>query len=103
MSLLDNAVKYTPEAGQIDVTLTQLDPGVAEIAVRDRGPGIPAARRARIFERYYQAHGNGYRSGMGLGLYISWKIVDLHGGHITAEFPPGGGTRVVVRLPSGQS
>jgi two-component system, NarL family, sensor kinase len=52
-----------------------------------------------IFERFYQAHGNGYKSGLGLGLYVSRQIVQLHGGEITAEFPSDGGSRFVVGLP----
>ncbi|MBV9328598.1 MAG: MEDS domain-containing protein [Chloroflexi bacterium] len=100
-NLLDNAVKYSPEGGQIDVTLRKLDDCLAEIAVRDRGLGIPVEKREGIFDAYYQAHGAAYRSGMGLGLYISRQIVELHGGQITAEFPLDGGTRLVVRLPTG--
>jgi signal transduction histidine kinase len=67
--------------------------------VRDHGLGIAAGKRKHIFERFYQAHAAGYRSGLGLGLYISRQIVELHGGRIRAEFPRGGGTRFVVRLP----
>jgi signal transduction histidine kinase len=69
------------------------------VSVRDHGLGIPIDKRARIFERFFQAHENGYRGGMGLGLYVCRHIVELHGGHIHAEFPDDGGTRVVVRLP----
>jgi excisionase family DNA binding protein len=99
-NLLDNAVKYSPDGGGIDVRLAPcVDDRVVELAVRDRGLGIPADRRDQIFERFYQAHGNGYRSGMGLGLHISREIVELHGGEIRAEFPADGGTRFVVRLP----
>jgi len=53
-----------------------------------------------VFERFFQAHAEGYQSGMGLGLYIGRQIVELHGGTIAAEFPPDGGTRFVVRLPA---
>jgi signal transduction histidine kinase len=60
---------------------------------------IPGDKRARIFERFYQAHDTTYRSGMGLGLYVSRQIVELHGGEICAEFPADGGTRMTVRLP----
>ena len=56
-------------------------------------------RGAVEFERFYQAHGDGHKSGMGLGLYISRQIVELHGGRISAEFPVDGGTRFVVSLP----
>jgi signal transduction histidine kinase len=52
-----------------------------------------------LFDRFYQAHGEGHFGGLGLGLYISRQIVELHGGQIRAEFPPDGGTRFVVRLP----
>ena len=69
------------------------------MTVRDRGVGIPPERRAHVFDRYYRAHGDEQASGMGLGLYISREIVEIHGGQIGAEFPPDGGSRFVVRLP----
>ncbi|MGI9148564.1 MAG: ATP-binding protein [Chloroflexota bacterium] len=99
-NLLDNAVKYSPDGGQIDVCLSRCADGAVEVAVRDHGLGIPAEKRTQIFERFYQAHGNGFRSGMGLGLHISREIVELHGGAIRAEFPDDVGTRFVVRLPA---
>jgi excisionase family DNA binding protein len=99
VNLLDNAVKYSPEGGTIEVSLTRQRSSI-EVAVRDHGLGIAASRRAQIFERFYQAHAAGYRSGLGLGLYISRQIVEQHGGQIRAEFPRGGGTRFVVRLPA---
>jgi signal transduction histidine kinase len=97
-NLLDNAVKYSPDGGSVDVQVAKRR-GFMELAIRDHGLGIPANRRRQIFERFYQAHSSGYRSGLGLGLYISRQIVELHGGSIRAEFPRGGGTRFVVRLP----
>jgi len=69
------------------------------IVVRDRGIGIPPEKRGEIFGRFYQAHAEDHRSGLGLGLYISGQIVALHDGQIVAEFPPDGGTRFVVALP----
>jgi signal transduction histidine kinase len=69
--------------------------------VADRGIGIQPERRQHIFERFYQAHDGDHVSGMGLGLYISRQIVELHGGSIRPEFPPDGGTRFVVELPTG--
>jgi PAS domain S-box-containing protein len=99
-NLLDNAVKYSPAGAEIDVSLRALPEGGAELAVRDFGLGIPAEKRGQIFERFYQAHGGGHRSGLGLGLYISHQIVTLHGGEIRAEFPADGGTRFLVRLPA---
>jgi PAS domain S-box-containing protein len=101
-NLLDNAIKYSPHGGQIEVVVSQMAAEALEISVRDHGPGIPPEKRARIFERFYQAHGDGHKSGMGLGLHVSREIVELHGGEIFAEFPPDGGSRFVVRLPRAQ-
>jgi PAS domain S-box-containing protein/excisionase family DNA binding protein len=98
-NLLDNAIKYSPEGGAIEVGVSRSMHDALEIAIRDYGPGVPPEKRALIFERFFQAHGNGHKSGLGLGLYVCRKIVELHGGDITAEFPSDGGSRFVVRLP----
>jgi signal transduction histidine kinase len=98
-NLLDNAIKYSPQGGDIEVTLTEPRPGEVELSVRDHGLGIRPEKRPQIFERYYQAHGDGFRSGMGLGLYITREIVELHGGAIQAEFPEDGGSHFIVHLP----
>jgi excisionase family DNA binding protein len=100
-NLLDNAVKYSPDGGAVDVVLAERGASFFELSVRDHGLGIPRERRAHIFERFYQAHMGGHRSGLGLGLYISRQIVELHGGQIRVEFPPDGGTRFIVRMPLG--
>ena len=96
-NLVDNAVKFSP-GGRVEIAVS-LAGRRAEIAVRDRGPGIPPELRERVFERFYQARPEEGRRGLGLGLHVSRHIVQLHGGEITAEQPPGGGTRIVVRLP----
>jgi signal transduction histidine kinase len=99
-NLLDNAIKYGAEGGgPIEVVVSDAAEDALEISVRDHGLGIPPDKRAQIFERFYQAHGNRHKSGMGLGLHISRQIVELHGGELTAEFPADGGSRFVVRLP----
>lgn len=98
-NLLDNAIKYSPAGGPIEVALTRSAEDAVELSVRDHGLGIPSEKRDRIFERFYQAHRDRHRSGLGLGLFISREIVDLHGGEIRAEFPPDGGVCFVVRLP----
>ena len=98
-NLLDNAIKYSPDGGQVDVEVRGGGDGRARLAVRDRGIGIPPEKRDAIFQRFFQAHADEHRSGLGLGLYISRRIVALHDGDIAAEFPPDGGTRFVVRLP----
>ena len=98
-NLLDNALKYSPDGGHVEVVLSQPTPDSIELSVRDHGQGIAPDRRAHIFERFYQAHDDVGRKGMGLGLYVSREIIDLHGGQIRADFPEDGGTRFVVRLP----
>jgi signal transduction histidine kinase/predicted hydrocarbon binding protein len=99
-NLVDNAVKYSPKGGPIEIDVSK---GKAEVrvAVKDRGIGVPSEHRARIFDRFYQAHAEHRLGGMGLGLYISRQIVDLHGGRLEARYPAGGGTEVVVKVPVG--
>jgi PAS domain S-box-containing protein len=98
-NLLDNAIKFSPEGGRVTVELARLAPGRVRLAVTDQGIGIPEEYRANIFDRFFQAHSNNYMSGMGLGLYLTRQIIELHGGTITAEFPEEGGTRFVINLP----
>jgi signal transduction histidine kinase len=88
-NLLSNAIKCAAGA-------------TVRLAVRDRGLGIPEEHRAHLFDRFYQAHADHYRSGLGLGLYISREIVELHGGPLEAEFPADGGSRFIVTLPTGR-
>jgi excisionase family DNA binding protein len=99
-NLVDNAIKYGASEASIDVEVARPSADRIEIAVRDRGPGIPESMRPGIFERFFQAHPDGHKSGMGLGLYIGRQIVELHGGEIWAEFPTDGGTRFVISLPN---
>jgi PAS domain S-box-containing protein len=102
-NLIDNAIKYSPEGGQIDVVLSALaDSDEVQLTVRDHGVGVPVEHRAHIFDRFYQAHAGGpltSMAGMGLGLYISRQIVELHDGAIAAVFPEDGGAKFVVTLP----
>lgn len=102
-NLLDNAIKFSPQGGTIDVDveLARPEPGLVQLSVRDRGIGIAPEHRGEIFGRFFQAEaGESHTAGMGLGLYISRQIVELHGGRISAEFPDDGGTRFVVALPN---
>jgi PAS domain S-box-containing protein len=98
-NLIDNAIKYSPQGGRIDVEARLDHHEHVCLSVRDRGIGIPPEKRSDIFERFYQAHADDHRSGLGLGLFISRQIAELHGGSIHAEFPPDGGARFVVTLP----
>ena len=101
-NLLDNAVKHSPAGEPIEVDLSQPLPGTARLAVRDRGDGIPPAHRPHVFDRFYQQpDARGASAGLGLGLYVSREIVELHSGQIAVDCPPEGGTSFVVTLPTG--
>ena len=85
-NLLENAVKYSPDGGPIEVMAAGRG-GEIEVRVSDTGIGIPAEHRENVFERFYQADGDAGRrrfGGLGLGLYISRAIIDAHGGRIWA-------------------
>jgi two-component system, OmpR family, phosphate regulon sensor histidine kinase PhoR len=97
-NLLDNAFKFSPADSIVEMSLQHNHPGV-QICVRDHGPGIAIEARARIFDRFFQAGYDRPHAGLGLGLFLSRALVELHGGRITAEFPADGGTRFVVNLP----
>lgn len=101
LNLLSNAIRYCPEgAGRVEVGLDR-DGDSVHLSVRDNGPGVPESERERIFERFRQAHGaiRTPGGGAGLGLAISRRIVEQHGGEIWVEPAAGGGARFVVRLP----
>jgi signal transduction histidine kinase len=101
-NLIENAAKFSPQGGRIDVGVDVTD-GAVHITIRDYGLGIPVQHRERIFERFYQAHATSHRSGLGLGLYIVKQIVDLHHGQIRFESPNDGGTLFVIDLPQARS
>jgi PAS domain S-box-containing protein len=98
-NLVDNAIKYSPGGGPVEIELSTLDDKTICIAVTDNGIGIASEHRPHIFSRFFQAHTGRHFGGLGLGLYISRQIIELHGGTLEAEFPEGGGTRFVIRLP----
>jgi two-component system, OmpR family, sensor histidine kinase CiaH len=96
--LLDNAIRHSPRDGRVAVGLRASGAGI-ELAVEDRGPGIPAEELERVFDRYYRAR-TATAGGVGLGLAIARWITEGHGGSITAQNGDGGGARFVVRLPA---
>ena len=100
-NLLDNAVKFSPEEGEITVELTRPGLNLAQVAVRDHGIGVAPDERELIFNRFYQVESSERTTGLGLGLYISREIVERHGGRIWVESPPDGGSRFVLELPVG--
>ena len=99
-NLITNALKFTPEGGQVEVRLAA-DGGEAVLSVTDTGIGIPAADRERIFERFYRTEAATRRviPGSGLGLTISRAIVDAHRGTITVRSDGTHGSTFTVRLP----
>jgi signal transduction histidine kinase len=99
MNLLDNAIKFSPADGVIEVDVGAVDDQRVSLSVRDHGVGISPEERAHVFDRFYQARGT-WSLGLGLGLYICYQIVELHGGRIEVEGPEDGGTRFVVTLPA---
>jgi len=98
-NLLANAVKYTPRGGQIDVLVTS-ERGRAVVRVKDSGEGIAPAFLPHVFEPFRQGASGTVRSGLGLGLAIVRRLVDLHGGRIAAESGGvGRGSLFTVSLP----
>ena len=85
----------------MEVEVAVVDGDMIRITVRDYGMGVPADRRSRLFERYFQAHEQHDNRGVGLGLYICRHFVELHGGTIAVDVPPDAGSRFVVLLPRG--
>lgn len=99
-NLLNNAAKYTPQGGEIAVTV-RLDAGMAVVCVKDNGEGIPAAMLGRIFNMFTQVNtGNRAQGGLGIGLTLARTLVHLHGGSIEARSEGAGcGCEFLVRLP----
>ena len=99
-NLLSNAVKFTPAGGEIDVSATRAN-GEVRVSVADTGPGIAPEDRVRIFEEFQQSEtGVGLREGTGLGLALSKRFVELHGGRIWLESELGRGSTFTFALPT---
>jgi two-component system, OmpR family, sensor histidine kinase QseC len=97
-NLLDNAVRYTPPGGEVEVSVRPAEGGVS-LTVVDNGPGIPEAERGQVFERFHRVLGSG-EAGSGLGLSIVRRIADLHRAGVSLEAGLGGrGLRVEVSFP----
>ena len=107
-NLADNAVRYTPAEGRVQLSLSRepasdgRSEGVVTLRVLDSGPGIPVEERERVFDRFYRGLGTG-QSGSGLGLAIVKRIADLHHADVRLEEGlEGRGVGVVVRFPPAQ-
>ncbi|MBP1908352.1 ATP-binding protein [Methanolobus bombayensis] len=99
--LIDNAIKFSPENGEVTVMAEEEDHGV-HIVVKDSGIGIPDDKLENIFDIFYQVDGSSTRryGGNGLGLHIAKKVVDAHNGRIWIESTKGKGTDVHISLPA---
>jgi two-component system, OmpR family, sensor histidine kinase MprB len=93
VNLLDNAIKWSPPSGVIEVLV-----GGGRLEVRDHGPGIAAEDMPRVFDRFYRARSARARPGSGLGLAIVRQFAETHGGTVRAENDPGGGARLILKL-----
>jgi PAS domain S-box-containing protein len=99
-NLLNNAARYTPNGGRIEVSL-RCDAGTAELSVRDNGRGIPPQQLTDIFNIFVQGEEGGDKGGLGLGLSLVQQLVALHHGEVSAFSTgvPGEGSEFIVRLP----
>ncbi len=100
LNLVENAVKYTPPGGKVELSLARVD-GHAELRVEDTGPGIDPAHAERIFQPFVRLDSARTREdgGAGLGLAIARSIVTSHGGTLSVQTAPGAGSRFTIRLP----
>jgi signal transduction histidine kinase len=96
-NLLDNALKFTPRGGSVEVGAEAVDEGV-RFWVQDDGPGIDPVDQPHIFKRFYRGQGSRV-GGSGLGLAIVQSVVQAHGGRVWVESEPGAGSRFVMELP----
>ncbi|MET9070903.1 HAMP domain-containing sensor histidine kinase [Streptomyces sp. NPDC004232] len=94
VNILDNAVKFSPEGGTVEVRLAD-----GELTVRDHGPGIPADELPHVFDRFWRSPGARALPGSGLGLSIVARTVQQAGGQVILAHAEGGGTVATVRLP----
>ena len=98
-NLIENAVKYSPEGGEVRVSAAASN-GAVTIAVRDTGPGIPREQQARIFEKFGRADvEGGSKPGTGLGLFIARSIAEAHGGSLDVSSGAGAGSTFTLKLP----
>jgi two-component system sensor histidine kinase MprB len=92
-NLLDNAAKWSPPGGEVEVSVKN-----GHVTVRDHGPGIDEEDLPYVFDRFYRASSARGLPGSGLGLAIVRQVADSHGGSVVAERAEGGGTRMTLRL-----
>jgi signal transduction histidine kinase len=97
-NLLDNAIKYTPAGGRVEVE-GELRPESVVLRVRDTGMGIPPEELPRIWDRLFRGDQSRSERGLGLGLSLVKAIVEAHGGQVAVESAPGRGALFTVSIP----
>lgn len=98
-NVLGNAVKFATPGTSVQLTLDRVDGHQVELTVRDHGPGVPAAELAMLFRPFFRGSNAAHADGLGLGLGIVQRVVQVHGGSVRAANAEGGGLAVTLRLP----
>src|SRR5207249_829705 len=99
MNLISNAIKYSPKASKVEVSILDRKKEIV-VTIKDYGIGIPKSDLEKVFNRFYRVHGKREQfQGLGVGLYISSKIVKRHGGKIWVESSVGKGSTFYFTLP----
>jgi signal transduction histidine kinase len=101
-NLLDNAIKYTPSKGSIQVDIRSADNQSGQISVKDTGIGISEKDLPHIFERFYRCDPSRSQAGTGLGLSFARAVARAHKGDITVSSTPDKGSTFTVIIPKGQ-
>ena len=97
-NLIDNALKYAPQGGSIEVAVQRCDDLRAEISVSDNGPGVDDAEKAKVMQRFYRGDASRGTPGVGLGLSLVQAVAKLHGSALELR-DNGPGLRVVMSMP----
>ena len=98
-NVIQNAIRFSPPEAPARVTAGAVD-GIVDVRIVDRGPGVPAADRERLFIAFQRLGDSGHGEGVGLGLAVARGFVEAMGGDIEVENTPGGGLTVILRLPA---
>jgi signal transduction histidine kinase len=103
-NLIGNAIKFTPDAGRVILEIRPTDGSWLQVSITDTGPGIPPEESSKIFDEFYQmTHpGREKSKGVGLGLAISKKLVEMHGGTIRVDSVVGEGSSFSFTVPAAE-
>lgn len=100
LNLLDNAIKFSPVGGKIEIT-SSLQGDTVEVSFADEGPGMDEETAQRVFEKFFQGDASHTARGNGIGLPLVKRVVELHGGTVELDTAPGAGSIFTVILPVG--